>query len=370
MKYYLIAGERSGDLHGSNLLNSLRKLDSTADFRGIGGDQMQSSGMKVVIPYSKLAFMGFWEVFKNLFTIKKYLKATQKDLLEYQPDVLILIDYPGFNLRMAKFAKTHGIKVYYYISPKIWAWNTKRAFKIKKRVDKMFTILPFETEFYKGYGIEVDYVGNPVVDAVNNYSFDYNYSKQHELDLSKTISVLPGSRKQEVKSFTKYIIDIANRLKDHVFTVSQVDNLPSELYDPLKGISNIKLVKENTYDLLKNSRAAIVTSGTATLETAILGIPQVVCYKTSAITYAIAKRVVNVKFISLVNLIADREVVRELIQDELNTKNLEIELLRIIGKTEERTNMISDYQQLRHTLGSESVSDKTAKKMHSYLLEN
>lgn len=367
MKYYLIAGERSGDLHGSNLLNSLGKLNSNASFRGIGGDQMQNSGLEVVIPYSKLAFMGFWEVFKNLFTIKKYLKATQKDLLEYQPDVLILIDYPGFNLRMAKFAKTHGIKVYYYISPKIWAWNTKRAFKIKKWVDKMFTILPFETEFYRAYGIEVDYVGNPVVDAVNNYSFDDNYCQQFELDPNKTIAVLPGSRSQEVKSFIKYIIDIANRLKDHDFAVSQVDNLPSELYDPLKGTSNIKLIKENTYDLLKNSRAAIVTSGTATLETAIIGIPQVVCYKTSAITYAIAKRVVKVKFISLVNLIANREVVRELIQDELSTKNLMFELLKIIGETKERTNMLSDYEQLRYALGTESVSDKTAKKMYSYM---
>ena len=367
MKYYLIAGERSGDLHGSNLLNSLTKLDSDAAFRGIGGEQMQAAGLDVVIPYSKLAFMGFLEVFKNLLTIKRYLKFTQKDLLEYKPDVLILIDYPGFNLRMAKFAKSQGIKVYYYISPKIWAWNTKRAFKIKKWVDRMFTILPFETEFYKGYDIEVDYVGNPVMDAVANYHFNEDYVKQYQIDPNKTISVLPGSRTQEVKFFTDQIVGIANNMKDYVFTVSQVDNLPSELYDSLRSISNVKLIKGNTYDLLNNSRVAIVTSGTATLETAILNIPQVVCYRTSAITYAIAKRVVKVEFISLVNLIAGKEVVKELIQDELNTNNLESELRKIIDDTKERRNILFDYEDLRNTLGHDSVSDKTANKMYSYL---
>ncbi|MDP4680434.1 MAG: lipid-A-disaccharide synthase [Cyclobacteriaceae bacterium] len=370
MKYYLIAGERSGDLHGSNLLESLKKLDMQAQFRGIGGEQMRSAGLDLVVPYSRLAFMGFWEVFKNIFTIGKYLKSTQMDLMNYQPDVLILIDYPGFNLRIAKFAKSNGIKVFYYISPKIWAWNTKRAYKIKKCVDKMFTILPFESDFYKNFDITVDYVGNPVMDAVNNYSFDSNYCEQYNLNPTKTIAVLPGSRKQEVKLFTNQIIDLANNLKGYVFTVSQVDNLPSDLYDSLKKISNIRLIKGNTYDLLKNSCAAIVTSGTATLETAVLDIPQVVCYRMSAITYAIAKRIVKVKFISLVNLIMDLEVVKELIQEELNTENLVLQLNRIIDDSDERSKMLSEYKLMRDLLGYENVSDKTAKLMYSYLIES
>jgi len=367
MKYYLIAGERSGDLHGSNLLKSLKEKDDCAEFRGIGGDLMQSEGMQVIVPYANMAFMGFWEVLINLTTITKYLKSTKEDILEYKPDVLILIDYPGFNMRMAKFASTEGIKVYYYISPKIWAWNTKRAYKIKKWVDKMFTILPFETDFYKKFDVEVDYVGNPVMDAVKNYQFDQDFAVTNGIDPSKTISVLPGSRQQEVRSFTRQILKIAEAMPEYDFTVSMVDNLKEELYAPVEGIDNIKLIVGNTYDLVKNSMAAIVTSGTATLETAVINVPQVVCYKTSPLSYSIAKRLIKVPFISLVNLIMNREVVKELIQDDLNTSNLKRELELIISKSQQRSKILSEYTELRRMLGDQEVSGLVATKMHDYL---
>ncbi len=367
MKYYLIAGERSGDLHGANLLKRLKQRDINAEFRGIGGDLMQNEGLQVVIPYTKMAFMGFWEVLINLTTITKYLKSTKKDITEYRPDVLILIDYPGFNMRMAKFASAEGLKVYYYISPKIWAWNTKRAYKIKKWVDKVFTILPFETDFYKNFGVEVDYVGNPVMDAVKNYKYDQDFSKANGIDPSKTISVLPGSRRQEVLSFTAQIVEIAKAMPQYDFTVSKVDNLPDELYSSLSHIDNIKLIKRATYDLVINSRAAIVTSGTATLETAILNVPQVVCYKTSPLSYFIAKRLIKVPYISLVNLIMDREVVKELIQDDLNTSNLKLELEQIISNAQQRTKMLSEYDELRTVLGDADVSALAADKMYAYL---
>ena len=367
MKYYLIAGERSGDLHGSNLIKSLRKLDGNAEFRGIGGDQMKESGMDVKIPYTQMAFMGFWEVLVNLRTIAKYLKSTKLDIIKYNPDVVILIDYPGFNMRVAKFAHTASFEVYYYISPKIWAWNTKRAYKIKKWVNRMFTILPFETAFYKNFDVEVDYVGNPVMDAVKNYNFDQNFTKKNDVDPSKTISVLPGSRRQEVQSFTTQIVAIAKAMPEYDFTVSRVDNLPEELYAPVHGVDNIKLIVGTTYDMVKNSKAAIVTSGTATLETAILNVPQVVCYKTSPVSYFIAKRLIKVPFISLVNLIMDREVVKELIQDDMNTLNLKAELERIISNSSERSQMFLDYDELRAVLGDEEVSALAAGKMHAYL---
>ncbi|MEQ9290432.1 MAG: lipid-A-disaccharide synthase [Cyclobacteriaceae bacterium] len=367
MKYYLVAGERSGDLHGSNLIRSLQALDSEAEFRGIGGRQMQEAGLTIVIEYTKLAFMGFWEVFTNIFTIKRYLKQTRQDILDYKPDVLVLIDYPGFNMRLARFAHENGLRVYYYISPKIWAWNTKRAFKIKKWVDRMFTILPFEKGFYKQYQVDVDYVGNPVCDAIDNFSFENGFAKNREIAPESTIAVLPGSRRQEVRSFVPQIVDIAASMPEYVFTVSKVDNLPHELYWPLKNCDNVKVIEGYTYDILKNSSAAIVTSGTATLETAVLGVPQVVCYKTSKLTYWIAKKLIKVPYISLVNLIMEKEVVRELIQDELNTKNLKAELKTMVENPTQRTNMISAYDQLKEKLGRWNASDKAANLMYGYL---
>lgn len=370
MKYYLVAGERSGDLHGSNLMKSLATLDSGAEFRGIGGRQMQEAGLNIVIEYTKLAFMGFWEVFTNIFTIKKYLKQTRQDILAFQPDVLILIDYPGFNMRLAKFAHQNGLRVYYYISPKIWAWNTKRAFKIKKWVDRMFTILPFEKEFYNQYNVEVDYVGNPVCDAIDAFSFEKGFAKSHEINQDMTIAVLPGSRRQEVKSFVPQVVEIAAKMPEYTFAISKVDNLAHELYWPLKECPNVKVIEGYTYDLLKNSCAAIVTSGTATLETAVLGIPQVVCYKTSKVTYWIAKRLIKVPYISLVNLTMEKEVVRELIQDDLNTRNIKEELKRIIENPDYRSSMLTGYSDLKAKLGNWNASDKAAGLMHKYLKSN
>ncbi|MFY0653613.1 MAG: lipid-A-disaccharide synthase [Cyclobacteriaceae bacterium] len=368
MKYYLVAGERSGDLHGSNLVEALSKLDEEAGFKGIGGELMRAAGMDLVIDYSELAFMGFWEVFKNLLTIKKYLTKVKKDILAFEPDALILIDYPGFNLRLAKFAKKNGFKVFYYISPKIWAWNTKRVYNVKKSVDRVFCILPFEKDFYQKYGVEVDYVGNPVVDAIKNHQQDEEFALSNGLNPEKTIAVLPGSRKQEVRSYTSEIKETAREMKDFTFAVSVVSNLPRSLYAELENEPNIKLIEGNTYDLLMNSNAAIVTSGTATLETAILNVPQVVCYKMSPITYSIAKRVIKVPFISLVNLIMDKEVVTELIQNELTVENLASHLIEVSSDSAERRQMIQEYEQLRITLGTSNVSNTTASKMYRLVM--
>ncbi len=369
MRYYVVAGERSGDLHGGNLLKALRKEDPDAQFRGIGGSDMQTNGLDVVISYNQLAFMGFWEVITNLFTIKKFLNQTKEDLLAYKPDVLILIDYPGFNMRLAKFANEQGIKVFYYISPKIWAWNTGRAYSIKKYVDQMFTILPFETSFYKQFDVDVNYVGNPVVDAVKAFQFDSDFTKKHQIDSAKAIAVLPGSRKQEVKAFIPQVVSLAEKMPDQQFLVSKVDNLPEQYYQGVHGLANVRLIEGNTYDLLRSSLMAIVTSGTATLETAVLDVPQVVCYKTSAFTYQIAKQLIKVPYISLVNLIMEKEVVKELIQADLNTDNIVTELRALLSDAERKRSISADYALLREKLGKGDTSALAAQKMIEYLNE-
>ena len=367
MKYYLIAGERSGDLHASNLIKSLIKEDPKAEFRFLGGEMMQSAGGTMYRHYKEISFMGFWEVFSNLGTIFKSLKYCKADLIDYQPDVLILVDFSGFNLRVAAAAKKAGIKVYYYISPKIWAWNQSRAHKIKRLVDKMFVIIPFEKEFYKKFDFEVDYVGNPVFDAIHDFVPNPNFRQENQLDGREIIAVLPGSRQQEVVKMLHYMINVVPVFRKYQFVVAAVSNLSEEYYEMFNRDRDLKIVYEQSYDILANAKAAIVTSGTATLETALFNVPQVVCYKTSAATYLIVKALIKVKFISLVNLIVNKPVVKELIQDEFVPRNLVDELTSIVENKAFIDTQKQGYAELKSLMGGVGASDTTAKLMLKYL---
>jgi len=353
MKYYLIAGERSGDLHASNLMKSLKVKDSEADFRFWGGDYMQSVGGEMVVHYRQLAFMGFIEVVLNLFTISKFIKQCKKDIAEWQPDVLILVDYGGFNLKIADYAKKAGFKVVFYISPKVWAWNQNRAYKIKARVDKMLCILPFEVDFYKKFDWDVEYVGNPVVEAVNAHKVNNNFLSENKLE-NEIIAVLPGSRKQELNKILPTIATVIEQFPTQQFVVAGVNNLPVEMYAPVAKYKNVKMVFEQTYDLLHFAKSAIVCSGTATLETAFFKTPQVVIYKTSPISYVIGKRVVKVKYMSLVNLIVNEEIVPELLQHECTTERITTELQKLL------THGI-DYKSLTDIIGNKVASEEAAK---------
>lgn len=366
MKYYLIAGEKSGDLHASNLIKSLKKRDDTANFRGWGGDEMEKAGLELVKHYKETAFMGFLEVFLNLHKISGFIKLCKKDINFWKPDVIILVDYAGFNLRIAKFAKNAGFKVYYYISPKLWAWGQKRALKVKKYVDRMFAIMHFEKAFYAKFDFhKVDYIGNPVLDAVSNFKVNPDFLSANQLENKRIIAILPGSRKQEVINILHKTISLKKAFPDHQFLVAGVSQLSKSLYEIAKA-NNIPVIFDQTYDLLSQAEAAIVTSGTATLETAMFFVPQVVVYQTSIITYNIAKMIIKVRFISLVNLLADKEVVKELIQNDFNKENLNTELQKAITNKNE---IILEYKSLYEKLKTKSVSETAAELMTTYLHE-
>ncbi len=361
MKYYIIAGEASGDLHASNLMKEIKNKDTQAEFRFWGGDLMQAQGGTLVKHYRDLAFMGFAEVLMNLRTILGNISIAKKDIETYRPDAVILVDYPGFNLRIAEFVKKLGIKVYYYISPQIWAWKSNRVHKIKKVVDKMFVILPFEEEFYQRYDYKVDFVGNPLLDSLNHLpSIDEaKFRAEHSLDERPIIAVLPGSRTQEIKVKLPLMLSVEKDFPEYQFVVAGAPSQPIENYRKITG-ENLKIVENKTYDLLRISHAALVTSGTATLETALLKIPEVVCYKGNPISYEIGKRIIkNIRFISLVNLIMDREVVKELIQYELTYETIKHELNLILNSSK-REQMLKDYDELYHKLGGIGASERTA----------
>lgn len=362
MKYYIIAGEASGDLHASNLMKAIKQKDQNAEFRFWGGDLMaEVAGEKPVKHYRDLAFMGFMEVVQNLGTILNNIKFCKKDIADYKPDVLILVDYPGFNLRIAKFAKELEIKVVYYISPQLWAWKEGRVETIKKYVDEMLVILPFEKDFYRKHNVDAHFVGHPLLDAISDLK-EINvddFKKEFHLNEKKIIALLPGSRKQEVDKMLEIMLSVRSYFKDYQFVIAGAPSLPKDFYE--KFVDNdVHFVSNKTYDLLRCSEAALVTSGTATLETALLNIPEVVCYRGNFISYQIGKRLVgkNIKYISLVNLIMDKEVVKELIQNELNTKNLVEELKLILG--ENRNKILSDYSELREKLGGKGASENAA----------
>lgn len=367
MKYYIIVGEASGDLHGSNLIKNIFKLDKDAQIRAWGGDLMAAQGAEVVKHYRELAFMGFIEVVANLRTILKNFEESKKDILKFNPDVLILIDYPGFNLRMAKFAHQNGIKVFYYISPQVWAWKENRVKQIKAYIDQMYVILPFEKEFYKKYNIDVNFVGHPLIDAVEDFKSLYadkeSFVEENKLDNRPLIAILPGSRKQEIARILPIMIEVASLYSEFQFVIAGAPSQEISFYQPFIAQSDIKILFGKTYQLLTYSHAAMVTSGTATLETAIFKVPQVVCYKGGFLSYAIARLLVKIKFISLVNLIMDREVVKELIQNKLNKKNLRREFELISRKGETRDKIMKDYEALYNKLGGEGASYLTAKLM-------
>ena len=361
LKYYIIAGEASGDLHASNLMKELKKKDPQAEFRFWGGDLMQAQGGTLVKHYRDLAFMGFAEVLMNLKTILGNISVAKKDIEAYQPDAVILVDYPGFNLRIAEFVKNLGIKVYYYISPQIWAWKTGRVHKIKKVVDKMFVILPFEEEFYQRYDYKVDFVGNPLLDSLNNLPEidEARFRKDNNLDERPIIAILPGSRTQEIKVKLPLMLSVEKDFPDYQFVVAGAPSQPIENYKKIAG-NELKIIENKTYDLLRVSHSALVTSGTATLETALLKVPEVVCYKGNAISYEIGKRIIkNIRFISLVNLIMDKEVVKELIQYELTYENIKHEL-NLILNTPKRDQILKDYNELYDKLGGIGASERTA----------
>jgi lipid-A-disaccharide synthase len=367
MKYYLIAGEASGDLHGSNLISALQKEDKQGDFRVWGGDLMQNTGATLVKHYRDLAFMGFLEVVKNLRTILGNIAFCKKDILAFQPDVLILIDYPGFNLRIAKWAKAHNIRVFYYISPQIWAWHSSRVHQIKRNIKRMFVILPFEKDFYKKYHYEVDFVGHPLLDAIKNFKYNPAFFQENDIDSTKKIiALLPGSRKQEISKLLPEMLSVVPYFPDYEFVIAGAPSMNEDFYKSFLQEKNVKIIFNQTYNLLKNTHAALVTSGTATLETALFNVPEVVCYKGSNISYQIAKRLISIKYISLVNLIMDEKIVTELIQNECNTHQLKVELSKIIDG-EDRKKMLAHYADLQVSLGNFGASEKTAKLMFEYL---
>lgn len=370
MNYYIIAGETSGDLHGANLIKELKVLDEAASFNIVGGDRMQqAAGETPLIHTSQMAFMGFIEVLKNLGTIKKNLDLVKQDILKVRPELLILIDFPGFNMKVAKFAKKLGIPVYYYISPKIWAWNQGRVHNIKKIVDRMFCILPFEVDFYKQFHYTVDYVGNPLLDAISVYKFNRNFREDNSLSDRPIIALLPGSRKMEIEKLLPEMVNLFYLFPAHQFVIAGAPNFDSSHYKTYTGDLPIPVVFDQTYDLLKHADAAVVTSGTATLEAGILKVPQVVVYKAHKISVMIARLVVKVQFISLVNLINNYLSVRELIQEDCNTKSIADELNLLINDKEYRASVMENYDVLAKKLGEPGASGRTAKLIYDYANE-
>ncbi len=363
MKYYIIAGEASGDLHASNLVAEIKKKDKKAEFRGCGGDLMKAQGVELLKHYRTMAYMGFVEVAVNLRKVLGNITLCKKDIVAYHPDVVILVDYPGFNLRIADFAHENGFKVVYYISPQIWAWKRRRVHKIKKSVDKMLVILPFEEEFYRRYGVDVTFVGNPLLDELAKVGTGNRsiFLRRNSLgERREIIALLPGSRRQEVKRTLPVMIKVASHFPDYQFVIAGISSLDKSLYKDIMGQSDVFFVENQTYELLQNSSAAMVTSGTATLETALFSIPEVVCYKATGFSYRLAKWMIKVKFISLVNLIMDREVVKELIQGDMNEDNLVKELDQLLHNGKRQRKLLEDYEELKDKLGNVGASEKAA----------
>ena len=361
MKYYLIVGEASGDLHASNLMKELKVQDAQADFKFWGGDLMQEQGGTLAKHYRDLAFMGFWEVLINIFTILKNFRVCKRDILNYNPDVVVLVDYPGFNLRMAKFASKNNFKVFYYISPQLWAWNESRVHQIKKWVDRMFVILPFEKDFYARFDYEVDFVGHPLLDTFQQKPMGSNE------DDKPVIAIVPGSRAQEISRMLPVMLSLRKDYPEYSFVISGVSSVNKRIYlNNIPDKSDISVVYDDLDSVLLMSSVALVTSGTATLQTALLNVPLVVCYKGNFFSYLIAKQLIKTEFISLVNLIMGKEIVAELIQGNFNRTTLKRELDQLLN-SEKGTELRSNFDQLREKLGGRGASAKTAELMVGYL---
>ena len=372
MKYYIIAGEASGDLHASNLMKELRKQDQEAVFRCWGGDLMAAQGAELVRHYRDLAFMGFVEVLTHLGTITKNIRFCKEDIVNFHPDVLILVDYPGFNLRISRFAHEKGIRVFYYISPQVWAWKSSRVNIIKETVDHMFVILPFEKDFYKKYDYEVDFIGHPLIDVINaesKYPGRKSFLEQNHLPDKPIIALLPGSRRQEIRLMLQAMLEVLPSFSAYQFVIAGAPSVDLDFYSEIISGNEIAVITAQTRDLLYHSEAALVTSGTATLETALMNIPQVVCYKGNVFSYLVARMIIHVKFISLVNLILDKEIVKELIQDNLNSRNLTMELKKILEPAK-RKQIQTGYETLREQLGGSGASARAAGLMIQYMKKN
>lgn len=359
-KIYIISGERSGDLHASNLVLALKELDSSISFRGMGGELSTRAGVELAVDYADVALMGFLEVVLGFRKVLKYLSLIKKDISSYRPDAIVLVDYGGFNMKIAAFAKGQGIPVHYYIPPKVWAWNQKRAIKLKAITDHIYSILPFEPTFFKKFELEVSYVGNPLRDEIKKFTPHEFFFQKNELSYQPIIALLPGSRKQELDAMLEPMIELVSEFSQFQFIIAGVDNLDPNLYQKARN-AGIKVVFNQTYDILTHAIAAVVTSGTATLETALFRVPQIVVYRTSPLSYAIAKRLIRVPYISLVNLIADQEVVRELIQDDFSIKNLRVELTKILSNQLAKGAIFQGYDLIEDRLGEEQASENTAR---------
>ena len=369
MKYYLIAGEASGDLHGANLMRALQQIDPEAEFRFWGGDRMEAVGGKLIKHYRDLAFMGFWEVVTNLRTILRNIDFCKRDIIQFQPDAIIFIDYPGFNMRIAKWAKQRGIPTHYYISPQIWAWKENRIKAIKRDVDSMYVILPFEKDFYEEkHQYPVHFVGHPLLDAIaaRKEVSEEVFKRENGLDERPIIALLPGSRKQEIAKMLSVMLSVVGSYHQYQFVIAGAPSLGYDFYKQFIKEENVHFVSGKTYDLLSHAHAALVTSGTATLETALFRVPEVVCYRGNWISYQIAKRVISLEYISLVNLIMDAPVVTELIQGDLNTRNLKTELNKLLNP-DYREKLLNNYEALREKLGNEGASERTAQAIYTSL---
>ena len=367
MKYYIIAGEASGDLHASNLVAEIKKKDKKAEFRGCGGDLMKAQGVDLLKHYRMMAYMGFVEVAVNLRKVLRNIAQCKKDILEYQPDVLVLVDYPGFNLRIADFAHEKGFKVFYYISPQVWAWKRRRVLKIKKTVDKMLVIFPFEEEFYKNYGVDVTYVGNPLLDELAKFGTANRsiFLRRNSLgEKREIIALLPGSRKQEVKRMLPEMLKVIPDFPEYQFVIAGLSSIGKDFYKNLMGNADAFFIEDQTYELLQNSSAAVVTSGTATLEAALFTVSEVVCYKANYLSYLIAKWLIKVKYISLVNLVMDKEVVKELIQNEMNKVNIAKALASVLRNGKRQRQILEDYEELCERLGNAGASEKAAEAVY------
>lgn len=359
LNYYIIAGERSGDLHASNLIQGLKKVDAHAQFRGMGGDYMEAADCFLVAHYREMALMGFVEVVLHFRRVLTYLNKIKADLLEHRPDALVLVDFGGFNMKMAAFASKQGIPVHYYIAPKVWAWNQNRAYTLKKYVDQLYCILPFEPEFFQKFDWQVAYVGNPLLDETKKFRPDPDFLERNRIRADRLVALLPGSRKQEISQMLRTMIALKSELKEVDWVVAGVSNLPAEVYQEAIA-AGIKVIFDQTYDILYRARAAVVTSGTATLETALFQVPQVVVYKTSSISYAIAKRLIRVPFISLVNLIAGTGLVKELIQSDYSAASVKKELQALLPDGPTRQALLEGYGALIEKIGTKQASLETA----------
>jgi lipid-A-disaccharide synthase len=373
MKYYIIAGEASGDLHGSNLILGIRRSDPQAEIRAWGGDLMEENGADLVKHYKETAVMGYWSVIKSLKKIKANLEFCKKDIVEFNPDVVIFIDYPGFNLRIAKFAKLNGFKTFYYIAPKIWAWKTFRIKSIKKYVDNLYSILPFEVDFYKSYDYKIEYVGNPLLDAIeaklNRTEIFDNFAKRHKIEHKPVVALLPGSRKQEIKFLLPLMLQMQNEFPQYQFLVSGAPGIKDVFYEKFMTESNSKLIKNDTYQLLKHADAAIVASGTAVLETALIGTPQVAVYKLTGglVSDFLARIVIKVKWATLVNLIMQKEIVKELLQKDFTYKKLKKEFAAVLPGGEKREVLMQNYRELNKKMGNTGASVRAAESMVEHL---